>query len=247
MMMVSFVLRSGRSVAQRLPDVAALIVAEYDRAMLAESRFRDLKGRDPADLRRRRIGPGGISRAVFEAVYASRWNDASGPASPGRPSPSRQTRPTGVAAAETARHGAARAAALGGRRTMRKTTLWAISLALAMPALAADSTPYAMGGVTRKFAPKVREADRSGELFRIRGHCQSACTMFLAVRNVCIEPSAQLLFHAAKTERGTRDMINAYNARLRAYLLANRIMESSAFHTISGSDMIRKFGYRPCP
>ncbi len=71
--------------------------------------------------------------------------------------------------------------------------------------------------------------------------------MFLAVRNVCIEPSAILLFHAGKTERGTRDMINSYNAKLRAYLVANRIMESSAFHTISGRDMIRRFGYRQCP
>jgi hypothetical protein len=118
---------------------------------------------------------------------------------------------------------------------------------LAIPALAADSTPYAMGGITREFAPKVREADRSGKLFRIKGHCQSACTMFLAVRSVCIEPNARLLFHAGKTERGTRDMINSYNSRLRAYLVANRIMESPAFHTISGRDIIRRFGYRQCP
>ena len=129
---------------------------------------------------------------------------------------------------------------------MRKAVLSALGLTLALPALAADSTPYAMGGITREFAPKVREVDRSGKLFRIR-HCQSACTMFLAVRNVCIEPSAILLFHAGKTERGTRDMINSYNAKLRAYLVANRIMESSAFHTISGRDMIRRFGYRQCP
>jgi hypothetical protein len=84
-------------------------------------------------------------------------------------------------------------------------------------------------------------------LFRIKGHCQSACTMFLAVRNVCIESSARLLFHAAKTPRGTRDMINSYNSKLRAYLVSNRIMESPAFHTISGRDMIRRCGYRQCP
>ena len=130
---------------------------------------------------------------------------------------------------------------------MRKAMLSALGLTLALPVLAADSTPYAMGGITREFAPKVREADRSGKLFRIGGHCQSVCTMFLAVRNVCIEPSARLLFHAGKTERGTQDMINSYNGKLRAYLVSNRIMESSAFHTISGRDMIRRFGYRQCP
>ncbi len=130
---------------------------------------------------------------------------------------------------------------------MRKAILCALGFGLAVPALAADSTPYAMGGITREFAPKVRAADRSGELFRIKGHCQSACTMFLAVRNVCIEPSARLLFHAGKAERGTRDMISSYNSKLRAYLVANRIMESSAFHTITGRDMIERFGYRQCP
>jgi hypothetical protein len=132
-------------------------------------------------------------------------------------------------------------------RLPNRSWLIAVALCLAMPALAADSTPYAMGGITRKFAPKVREADRSGKLFRITGHCQSACTMFLAVRNVCIEPSARLLFHAAKTPRGTRDMMNSYNSRLRSYLVASRIMESPVFHTISGSDMIKRFGYRACP
>jgi hypothetical protein len=130
---------------------------------------------------------------------------------------------------------------------MNKTTLAAFALMLAVPAFAADSRPYAMGGITREFAPKVREADRSGQLFRITGHCQSACTMFLAVRNVCVEPSARLLFHAGKTERGTRDMINSYNSKLRSYLTTNRVMENSAFHAISGSDMIRRFGYRRCP
>ncbi len=130
---------------------------------------------------------------------------------------------------------------------MRIATLSALGLVLALPAVAADSTPYAMGGITREFAPKVREADRSGKLFRIGGHCQSACTMFLAVRNVCIEPSAQLLFHAGKTATGTRDMLNSYNPKLRAYLTSNGIMESSAFHTISGRDMITRFGYRQCP
>jgi hypothetical protein len=42
-------------------------------------------------------------------------------------------------------------------------------------------------------------------------------------------------------------MISCYNGKLRAYLIANRIMESPAFHTISGRDMIRRFGYRQCP
>jgi hypothetical protein len=42
-------------------------------------------------------------------------------------------------------------------------------------------------------------------------------------------------------------MLNSYNSRLRGYLIANRIMESPVFHTISGRDMINRFGYRACP
>lgn len=131
---------------------------------------------------------------------------------------------------------------------MKEAMLLVAVLAVAIPvAAAADSRPYAMGGITREFAPKVREADRAGKTFRISGHCQSACTMFLAVRTVCIEPSARLLFHAGKTARGTRDMMNSYNAKLSAYLVSNGIMERATFHTISGRDMITRFGYRQCP
>jgi hypothetical protein len=116
-----------------------------------------------------------------------------------------------------------------------------------MPALAATSTPYAKGGKTKDFAVDVDRYRQSGELFRITGHCQSACTMFLALRNACVEPSARLLFHAGQTPEGTRRMFNSYNPKLRAYLTARRIMESPEFHTISGRDMISRFGYRACP
>ena len=125
--------------------------------------------------------------------------------------------------------------------------LAAIALCLAAPALAATSTPYSKGGRTRDFAVDVERYRRSGDLFRITGHCQSACTMFLALPNACVEPSARLLFHAGQTPEGTRRMFDSYNARLRSYLTANRIMESPAFHTISGRDVISRFGYRACP
>jgi len=123
----------------------------------------------------------------------------------------------------------------------------AVAVCVALPALAATSTPYSRGGRTTDFAADVQKYRQSGELFRIMGRCQSACTMFLSLPNACVEPSARLLFHAAKTPRGTSDMINSYNGKLRAYLTANGVMERSAFHTISGRDMISKFGYRRCP
>ena len=47
-----------------------------------------------------------------------------------------------------------------------------------------------------KFLNVVQQYNASGERFRIDGHCQSACTMFLSIRNVCVTPGATLLFHA---------------------------------------------------
>jgi hypothetical protein len=116
----------------------------------------------------------------------------------------------------------------------------------AAPALAATSAPYAYGGSAKVFQQHVARFRQSGEQFRITGHCQSACTMFLALPNVCIEPGAELLFHAGGHEFATRLMINSYNTRLRHYLRAQHAMDSRAFHTISGRDMISRFGYRAC-
>jgi hypothetical protein len=78
-------------------------------------------------------------------------------------------------------------------RISREIWVGAMALCLAMPAVAATSTPYAKGGRTKDFAVDVEQYRRSGEPFRITGHCQSACTMFLALRNVCVEPHDQLL------------------------------------------------------
>jgi hypothetical protein len=54
-----------------------------------------------------------------------------------------------------------------------------------------------MGGNYRRFDPVVSQYNQSGELFRIDGHCQSACTLFLAIHNVCTSRGATL-FHAAQ-------------------------------------------------
>ncbi|RXH08341.1 hypothetical protein EAS54_36015 [Bradyrhizobium guangzhouense] len=114
-------------------------------------------------------------------------------------------------------------------------------------AIAQDSSSrYGMGGQTRQFGEMRKQLSESGQPFRIEGHCQSACTMFLKMKNACVDPNAELLFHAAETPKGTQRMLNSYNGSLRSYLIANHIMETSTFTTISGRDVIRKFGYRAC-
>ena len=87
-------------------------------------------------------------------------------------------------------------------------------------AVAGTSAGFGMGGKFARFDPVVSQYNQSGELFRIEGHCQSSCTLFLGIRNVCIDRNATLLFHAAH-DRGnnvsaalTSHMLDAYNARL---------------------------------
>ncbi len=116
-----------------------------------------------------------------------------------------------------------------------------VLLSTSIPALAVGSSqPYGKGGWFAQFDPIVQQYNQSGEQFRIEGHCQSACTLFLGIRNVCIVRSARLLFHAGHdrsrniSASATNHLMSAYNGKLRAYLVANHVMETLAFHTISG-------------
>ena len=126
-------------------------------------------------------------------------------------------------------------------------------LFVSSPALAGSSQPYGKGGYIAQFQPIIDQYNASGELMRIEGHCQSLCTLFLGLRNVCVARSARLLFHAGHDRQrnihagSTARMMNAYNAPLRQYLTAGRYMETLAFHTVSGAAMIDRFGYKECP
>ena len=129
----------------------------------------------------------------------------------------------------------------------------AVLMICSTAALAATSEGYGMGGWMFRFQPVIDQANQSGELFRITGHCQSSCTTFLGIRNVCVERSASLLFHAGHDDKRvisaywTARFMRAYNAPLRRYLGAGHYMETMEFHTVSGAALIDRFGYRECP
>lgn len=135
--------------------------------------------------------------------------------------------------------------------------LFVILSAVLPPSASADTSDrFAMGGWIEKFQPAIDRANATGELFRIRGHCQSNCTLFLGVRNVCVERGARLLFHAGHgrgpnrhviNAGSTQRMLNAYNARLRQYVVANGYLTRLEFSAISGARMIDEFGYKECP
>jgi hypothetical protein len=104
-----------------------------------------------------------------------------------------------------------------------------------------------------RFLNVIQQYNASGERFRIDSHCQSACTMFLSIRNVCVTPGATLLFHAGGSmQKGilsparTQEMLGTYNAALRQYVSDNHFMDTFAFHPISGRDIVRRFGYPAC-
>ncbi len=129
-------------------------------------------------------------------------------------------------------------------------------IGLVATASADTSDRFSQGGWIEKFQPAIDQANASGELFRIRGHCQSNCTLFLGVRNVCVERSARLLFHAGHgrgenrqviNAGSTQRMLNAYNPRLQQYVIDKGYLTKLEFSTISGAQMIDTFGYKECP
>jgi hypothetical protein len=116
-----------------------------------------------------------------------------------------------------------------------------------------SSVGYEDGGSYYTYQSVVQQYNASGELFRIDGVCQAACTMFLAIRNVCIGPNARLMFRAASENRRrheghTRLALAHYNASLRSYLIEQRVMDQwEKYHTVYGGDLVSRFGYRKCP
>jgi hypothetical protein len=134
-----------------------------------------------------------------------------------------------------------------------RSAIVAMLLLFSTSAIAGNNAGYEMGGKYARFDPVVAQYNQSGELFRIEGHCQSACTLFLGIRNMCVDRNATLLFHSAHDNNRnvspalTAHMLVAYNSSLRSFVTANHYTDTLAFHSISGRDMIHKFGYRECP
>lgn len=118
------------------------------------------------------------------------------------------------------------------------------------------SLGHGEGGGIVDFLSIVRQYDANSELFRIQGVCKSACTLFLGIRNICIERDATLMFHGGHDiqqdvtgpdTRASRAMLHRYNKALRKYLLEGHHMDSDEYHALMGSELIDRFGYRECP
>ena len=60
---------------------------------------------------------------------------------------------------------------------------------------AATSERFGKGGWYKDFQPEI-ERDNAAAAVSHQGPCQSNCTLFLGLRNVCVARGATLLFHA---------------------------------------------------
>lgn len=136
-------------------------------------------------------------------------------------------------------------------------------LALCLIALAAtavaradgSSRPHGEGGNFSVYTPIIAKYNKSGEPFRIEGACRSACTLFLSIKNVCVDRKAFLSFHAGpdrKTKKwvrnssSTRAMLAAYKPKLRKFLLDGHHVDSRKYFTLPGATLIDAFGYKEC-
>jgi hypothetical protein len=133
-----------------------------------------------------------------------------------------------------------------------KMRIAAAALLISTSAMAAGSSAgYGNSQSLDTIESIVQRYNVSGELFRIEGQCHWACTLFLRIRNVCIDPAALLSFnighdHPRRAE-AIHHLMSGYTDSLRGYLRSNRTMERHDFTTLSGGQMISSFGYRRCP
>src|SRR5262245_26254165 len=122
------------------------------------------------------------------------------------------------------------------------------ALLLTGPVLAVGhSDGYGRGGTFGDYDPIIAKFNASGDVFIIRGRCQSACPLFLRIRNACIAPTARFGFHAGRNVTSTNRILSSYKPTLRAHLEGVGALQGQAYYFISARDMVTKFGYRACP
>ena len=130
-----------------------------------------------------------------------------------------------------------------------------VALPIATSFAEGSSKGHGEGGRFAVYFPIIAKYNKSGEVFRIEGNCKSACTLFLGIRNVCVDRKASLSFHAGPDRltkkwgpgsSSTKTMLAAYKPALRKYLVDGHHVDSRQYHTLPGATLIDKFGYKEC-
>lgn len=133
------------------------------------------------------------------------------------------------------------------------------ALAIALAAGACQNVSFGRlqdsGGNLRGYVAEVRRLNAEGASKAIRSICASACTIFLGVKKVCVEPTAQLWFHAAHLPSDTRpdalgslEMLSYYPPRVREWVIRTQALESIDFDDakkLTGEQLVL-MGVAPC-
>ncbi|MDB5597240.1 MAG: hypothetical protein JWM36_4201 [Hyphomicrobiales bacterium] len=131
-----------------------------------------------------------------------------------------------------------------------------LSWAAGGPVAAQPPVSQDQGGVLRAYAADVARLNRARQEKRIAGLCASACTLYLGVDKVCIEPTAQVWFHAAfrpgdaqPDRAGSLEMLSYYPLAVRRWAIRSAALEQTGWdpaHRLTGQQLIA-MGVRQCP
>ncbi|WP_112310226.1 hypothetical protein [Pseudogemmobacter bohemicus] len=114
------------------------------------------------------------------------------------------------------------------------------------------SDPGGLIGVRNREVQRLRA---SGDRVELRGTCNSACTMYLGLDNICIDRRASFGFHGPSSygkplpvpefERWSQIMAQSYREPLKSWFLETARHNISGQIRLSGTELIR-LGYPEC-
>src|SRR4051794_79927 len=119
--------------------------------------------------------------------------------------------------------------------SLTRCLTWTIVAVLSvLPNLAYSMESPDLGGHIRAYVAAIAHLNRTGAAKVISGVCASACTMYLGVRNVCVEPDAELWFHAAHLPGedradplGSLKMLSYYPRKVRGWAIQTGALEKT--------------------
>lgn len=123
---------------------------------------------------------------------------------------------------------------------------------IAAALIAALTITHDEGGRVDTYAAAVAAETRQ---VRIVGLCESACTLYLGAENVCVAPSARLIFHRPRNSffgelppvtfwQAVDTITYHYPDRLATWYRA--VAVHGGFHTITGQQMIDWYDVEEC-
>lgn len=114
---------------------------------------------------------------------------------------------------------------------------------------------FDMGGSLQARQTKIRKMRHQGQRVEIRGRCYSACTMYLGLQNVCVDPDAVLGFHGPRGALGalpqdafehwSRIMSRDLRKPLQSWFMMQARYVTRGVLFVSGSKLI-EMGYARC-